>query len=221
MTPAGRVALRAHLENGRAESIAFSAPIAFYLGSMKVDVGGLSKIVEIAYGGQWYAFIDLIDTGYHVAADDIDELVRMGARARLEIERNIRLIDPATGKPPHPFNIVWVESPRHPEAAARNVPISPMGSFDRSPCGTATCARMAILVAQGKMALGDGFTNEGLLGTLYHGKAVSAVTRSGISGIVAEVEGSAWIIGRSDLSVDPRDPLGDGYLVGGGRAITS
>jgi proline racemase len=219
-TPAGRVALRAHLENGKAESIAFSAPIAFYLGSMEVDLGGLTKVVEIAYGGQWYAFIDLNNTGYNVAADDIDELVKMGARARVQIEREIRLNDPMTGKPPHPLNVVWVDSPRHPTAAARNVPISPMGSFDRSPCGTATCARMAILVAQGKMAIGDEFTNEGLLGTLYHGRAVSAITRSGTSGIVAEVEGSAWITGRAELSVDPRDPLGDGYLVGGGRAIT-
>jgi proline racemase len=79
---------------------------------------------------------------------------------------------------------------------------------------------MAILVAQGKMAIGDKFTNEGLLGTLYYGKAVSAVTRSGTSGIVAEVEGSAWITGRAEFSVDPRDPLGGGYLVGGGRAVT-
>jgi proline racemase len=220
LTPVGRVALRARLENGRAESIAFRAPIAFYLGSMEVDIGDLTKAVDLAYGGQWYAFIDLANTGCHVEADEIDELIKMAMRARMQIERNIRMKDPMTGKPPHPVNIVWVDTPRHPEAAARNVPISPAGSFDRSPCGTATCARMATLVAQGKMAIGGKFTNEGLLGTLYHGTAVSAVTYSGITGIVPEVEGSAWIIGRADLSVDPRDPLGGGYLVGGGRAIT-
>jgi proline racemase len=105
-TPAGRVALRAHLDNGKAESIAFSAPIAFYLGSVEVDLGGLTKVVEIAYGGQWYAFIDLSNTGLNVVADDIDELVKMAARARVDIERNIRLNDPMTGKPPHPLNIV-------------------------------------------------------------------------------------------------------------------
>jgi len=78
---------------------------------------------------------------------------------------------------------------------------------------------MATLVAQNKMAIGGKFTNEGLLGTLYRGMAVSTVTLSGITGIVPEVEGSAWIVGRADLSVDPRDPLADGYLVGGGPAI--
>lgn len=220
LTPAGRIALRARLENGRVESIAFRAPIAFYVGSMEVEIGGLTKVVDLAYGGQWYAFIDLAHTGCKVEPHEIDELIKMSTAARMQIERNIRLTDPMTGKPPHPVNVVWVDTPRHPEAAARNVPISPVGSFDRSPCGTATCARMAILVAQGKMAIGGKFTNEGLLGTLYHGTAVSAVTHAGISGIVPEVEGSAWIIGRAALSVDPRDPLGAGYLVGGGRAIT-
>jgi proline racemase len=78
---------------------------------------------------------------------------------------------------------------------------------------------MATLVAQGTMAIGGKFTNEGLLGTLYRGTAVSTVTHSGITGIVPEVEGNAWIIGRAELSVDPRDPLGGGYLVGGGSAI--
>ncbi|MEA3180504.1 MAG: hypothetical protein QOI59_4027 [Gammaproteobacteria bacterium] len=219
LTPAGRVELRARLDNGRVESIAFRPPIAFHLGSMEVQIGGTTKVADLAHCGQWYAFIDLADTGFHVEADDIDDLVRMAIHARLQIERTIRMNDPMTGRPPNPINVVWVDTPKHPDARARNVPISPAGSFDRSPCGTATCARMATLVAQNKMAIGGKFTNEGLLGTLYRGMAVSTVTLSGISGIVPEVEGSAWIVGRADLSVDPRDPLADGYLVGGGPAI--
>ena len=218
LTPGGRIALRARLQQGRVASIAFRTPVAFYLGSMEVEIAGTPKVVDLAYGGQWYAFIDLIDTGHHVDANEIDELVRMGADARSQIERTIRMNDPSTGMPPNPINVVWVDSPRHPEARARNVPISPAGSFDRSPCGTATCARMATLVAQGKLAIGGTFTNEGLLGTIYRGTAVSAVSHFGIVGIVPEVEGSAWITGRGELSVDPRDPLGGGYLVGGGPA---
>lgn len=219
LTPAGRVALRAQVENGRVESVAFRTPIAFYLGSMQAQIGGRTQVVDLAYGGQWYAFVDLANSGLHVDANDIDELISMGAKARREIERTIRMDDPMTGRPPHPINVVWVDAPRHPAAQARNVPISPAGSFDRSPCGTATCARMATLVAQGKLMIGGQFINEGLLGTVYRGIAVSAITHLGIDGIVPEVEGSAWITGRMDLSVDPRDPLGNGYLVGGAVPI--
>jgi proline racemase len=219
LTPAGRIALRARLDHGRVESVAFRPPIAFYLGSMPVQIGSTAKVADLAYCGQWYAFINLADTTLRVEPNEIDELVTLGTAARIEIERNIRMNDPITGKPPNPINVVWVDTPKHPDAQARNVPISPVGSFDRSPCGTATCARMAALVAQNKMAIGDEFTNEGLLGTLYRGTAVASVTVSGVTGIVPELEGSAWIVGRAELSVDPRDPLADGYLVGGGPAV--
>lgn len=219
LTPAGRIALRARLENGKVESVAFRTPIAFYLGCVDVEVCGSLKAVDLAYGGQWYAFIDVANLGFHVDANEIDQLITVAASTRIAIEQALQMKDPLTGAPPRPINVVWVDAPRHAEARARNVPISPAGSFDRSPCGTATCARMATLVAQGKLAIGDRFTNEGLLGTVYRGTVVRAVTQSGIQGIVPEVEGSAWITGRGELSVDPRDPLGQGYLVGGGAAI--
>jgi proline racemase len=218
-TPAGRVALRARVSEGRVESVAFRAPLAFHLGSMRAEIAGRVRTVEVSYGGQWYAFLDLDGTGRRVAPDDIDELVNMSDDARAQIEAAMPFIDPFTGKPPSPLNIVWLDRPTTAAADGHNVPVSPGGSFDRSPCGTATCARMATLVAQGKLAIGQRFVNEGLLGTLYQGRAVSTVTHSGIIGIVPEVEGSAWITGRAILSIDPRDPLRGGYLVGGGSAV--
>ena len=220
LAPAGRIALRARLREGRVESVAFRTPLAFHLGSMQAEIAGRTRTVELSYGGQWYAFVDLAGSDCHVDPNDIDRLVEMAAQARTRIEAAVQLIDPFTGKPPTPINIVWLDKPTQPAADGHNVPVSPAGSFDRSPCGTATCARMATLVAQGKLAIGRRFVNEGLLGTLYYGMAVSSVTHSGIAGIVPEVEGSAWITSRAVLSVDPRDPLRGGYLVGGGPAVT-
>jgi proline racemase len=219
LTPAGRVALRARLCDGRIESVAFRAPFAFHLGSMQVEIAGRIHTVELSYGGQWYAFVDLDGTGRHVDPNDIDGLVDLAAAARGSIEAAMPFTDPLTGRPPRPINIVWLDKPTQEAADGHNVPVSPAGSFDRSPCGTATCARMATLVAQGKLAIGQPFVNEGLLGTLYYGTAVSSVTHAGVTGIVPEVEGSAWITSRAVLSVDPRDPLRGGYLVGGGTAV--
>ena len=104
------------------------------------------------------------------------------------------------------------DAPSHPQAQHRNVPISAAGSFDRSPCGTATCARMATLVAKGKLGFGECFVNEGLVGTIYQGVARPGASKAGQPTIVAEVEGSAWITAASTLLVDPSDPLGNGYL---------
>ena len=220
LTPAGRVSLRARLREGRVEAVAFRTPFAFHLGSLEIETAGHTRTVDLSYGGQWYAFIDLEGSGCQVDPNDIDELVDRAARARVQIEATMPFTDPLTGRPPSPINIVWLDKPTKPAAHGHNVPVSPAGSFDRSPCGTATCARMATLVARGELAIGQQFVNEGLLGTLYYGRAVSAVTHSGVPGIVPEVEGSAWITGRAVLSVDPRDPLRGGYLVGGGPAVT-
>ena len=68
-------------------------------------------------------------------------------------------------------------------------------------------------------SLGQSFVNEGLMGTLYRGMPVGADMRDGIAGIVPQVAGSAWITAHSRLLVDERDPLGNGYLVGGGTAV--
>jgi proline racemase len=219
-TPAGHVELRARLREGRVESVALRTPLAFHLGSMQAEIAGRTRTVELSYGGQWYAFIDLEGSGCHVDPNDIDRLVEMASAARARIEAAVQLIDPFTGKPPTPINIVWLDKPTRPTAMGHNVPVSPAGSFDRSPCGTATCARMATLVAQGKLAIGQQFVNQGLLGTLYYGTAVSSMTHAGLAAIVPEVEGSAWITSRALLSVDPLDPLRGGYLVGGGAPIT-
>lgn len=218
-TPAGRVGLRATLVNGRCEAIAFRTPLAFHLGAVTVPVAGRPARVHVAYGGQWYAFVSAEAAGLTVRPDSIDALIAAAEPVRAALAAALDLKDPRDGRVPEVGNIVWTDTPRHPEAHGLNVPVSRAGSFDRSPCGTATCARMATLVAIGALAPGIAFVNEGLMGTLYRGLAVRPITEGGVSGIVPEVEGSAWITARAQLRADERDPLRAGYLVGGGETI--
>ncbi|UVK38426.1 proline racemase family protein [Mesorhizobium sp. AR10] len=219
-TPAGRVELRATLKNGRCEAVAFRLGFAFYLCSLELRLGDDRTVpVHIAHGGQWYAFIDVAAAGLRVEANAIDALIVAAQDIRARIAAQLTSADPRNGKPPVVGNIVWTDTPRDPQATGFNVPVSAAGSFDRSPCGTATCARMAALVALGQLEIGQSFVNEGLMGTLYRGMPVSPGVQNGIGGIVAQVEGSAWITAHSRLLVDERDPLGNGYLVGGGAAV--
>jgi proline racemase len=219
-TPAGRVELRATLRNGRCDAVAFRLGFAFYLCSLELRLGDDRTVpVHIAHGGQWYAFIDVNAAGLRIEANAIDALIVAAQDIRGRIAAQLTMADPRSGKPPVVGNIVWTDSPRDPQAAGFNVPVSAAGSFDRSPCGTATCARMAALVALGQLEIGQSFINEGLMGTLYRGMPVGADMQNSISGIIPQVEGSAWITGHSRLFVDERDPLGNGYLVGGGPAV--
>lgn len=212
-TPAGRVPLRARLEAGRCKSVAFIFEGAHFLKTVDLDLPDVGAVaVDLAYAGQWYAFLPVSAARSTIDVAKIKELIAAASVVRDALAERLSdtggdgQIEPVIG------NIVWTDSPSHPQAQHRNVPISAAGSFDRSPCGTATCARMATLVAKGKLGFGERFVNEGLVGTIYHGVARSGASKAGQPTIVAEVEGTAWITAASTLLVDPSDPLGNGYL---------
>ncbi|MFT3964389.1 MAG: proline racemase family protein [Sphingobium sp.] len=223
-TPAGRLHLRASLDNGRCVSVAFRSPGAYHVGDVTIEMAGRPVVAEVAYGGQYYAFVPVEAAGLAVEPDAIDALIAAAAPVRDAIARQGGLIDPRTGLAPTVGNIVWVGTPEAGKADGLNVPVSSSNSFDRSPCGTATCARMAALVAKGRLDLEERFVNQGIMGTLYVGRAFAPQADDGtqaspLDGIVPEVEGSAWITARSDLLLDPADPLGHGYLIANGPAI--
>ena len=212
-TPAGRVSLRARLEAGRCKSVAFVFEGAYFLKTVDLNLPDIGAVaVDLAYAGQWYAFLPVSAARSTIDVAKIKELIAAASVVRDALAERLSdtgadgQIEPVIG------NIVWTDSPSHPQAQHRNVPISAAGSFDRSPCGTATCARMATLVAKGELGFGERFVNEGLVGTIYHGVARSGASKAGQPTIVAEVEGTAWITAASTLLVDPSDPLGNGYL---------
>ena len=210
-TPAGRVPLRARLEAGRCKSVAFVFEGAYFLDTVDLDIPDIGTVaVDLAYAGQWYAFLPVSAARSTIDVTKIKELIAAASVVREALAQRLSDTDGQTA--PVIGNIVWTDSPSHPQAQHRNVPISAAGSFDRSPCGTATCARMATLVAKGELDFGERFVNEGLVGTIYHGIARPGASKAGRRTIVAEVEGSAWITAAGTLLVDPGDPLGNGYL---------
>lgn len=212
-TPAGRVPLRARLEAGRCKSVAFVFEGAYFLKTVDLDLPDIGIVaVDLAYAGQWYAFLPVSAARSTIDVARIEELIAAASVVRKALAERLTDSNPDEQAAPVIGNIVWTAAPSHPQAQHRNVPISAAGSFDRSPCGTATCARMATLVAKGELGLGERFVNEGLVGTVYYGVARPGTSRTGQRTIVAEVEGSAWITAIGTLLVDPGDPLGNGYL---------
>jgi len=89
-----------------------------------------------------------------------------------------------------------------------------IGAIDRSPCGTGTSAKMAVLHARGELKVGQEFRHEGILGTVFTGKLVEETTIGGRTAVVPEITGRAWITGFAQYVVDPDDPFPDGFTVG-------
>ena len=100
------------------------------------------------------------------------------------------------------------------------------GMIDRSPCGTGTCAIMAVLHARGELSIGQDFIHESIIGSTFVGTILEETTIGGGSddkttassapvkqAIIPQVSGSAWITQYSEVVVDPTDPFPEGYRV--------
>jgi proline racemase len=88
------------------------------------------------------------------------------------------------------------------------------GAIDRSPCGTGTSARMAVLHAKGQLGIGEDFRHEGILGTVFTGRLLEETTVGDRGAVVPQITGTAWITGIADYVVDPTDPFPEGFTVG-------
>jgi proline racemase len=211
-TPAGRIDTRVRVVHGKAASVTFVNQPAFFLESVTIPTSVGEHEVGIAYGGQWYAFVDAESFGLRIEPDAIDRLVSRAAEIRPAVAEAVTGADPRTGARAEIENVMWTDRPAT-GADGRNMPVNAAGGFDRSPCGTGTSARLALLHAIGALRPGETYVNAGVLGTTYTGR-IAEVTKVGMhTAVVPEITGSAWVTGSSELWVDPDDPLGEGFLI--------
>jgi proline racemase len=210
--PAGIVAIEAECRDGECERVTFTNQPAFmvYEGE-RLDVPGIGEVtVDVAYGGAFFAILDAAEIGKEIVPEEAAELSRLGAlvteaaAARFPVEH-----------PENPdINTVsfcdWVGAPRN-GGDARNANIVMPGRVDRSACGTATCARMSVLHAQGRLALGEDFVNESITSTHFVGRIVEETKVGPYSAVVPTISGRAWVYATSELGHHPADPLATGH----------
>jgi proline racemase len=226
--PAGLIRVRADVHDGRATAITFENVPAFAIHLDKpVDVPQVGTVhVDVAWGGMFYALVEAASLGLSLTPDEGHDLVRLGemvkaaAREQLPVEHPetpelagisiIELTGPPTTPGAHAKNTVVVSSGTLDWAR----PASFTGVLDRSPCGTGTCARMAVLHARGQLAIGQDFVHEGILGTTWTGRLLRETRIGPYPAVVPQLTGSAWITGRAEYVVDPDDPFPTGFTVG-------
>jgi proline racemase/trans-L-3-hydroxyproline dehydratase len=97
------------------------------------------------------------------------------------------------------------EAPLH----QRNVTVFADGEVDRSPCGSGTSARCALLHADGLLREGEILRHDGIAGQSFHATVVGTTDE----GVLTEVRGMAYRTGEHSFEADPRDPLGTGFVL--------
>ena len=110
--------------------------------------------------------------------------------------------------------LIFSGPPTHPRATLKNANVIPPGHVDRSPCGTGTSAKMAVLHARGELGLNEEFVHESILGTLYYGRLIEETQVGPYPAVVPTITGSAYITGIQQFVLDPRDPFPAGFYLG-------
>jgi proline racemase len=176
-----------------------------------VEVAGLGPVrYDLAYGGNFYAIVELAELGL--------PFDRSAGRRLLDAGQAIMAAVNAAGPPVHPTDPdvsgchgVYLAAPGSDARHSRHAMVIEPGWFDRSPCGTGTSARMAQLWGRGELPLDTDFENESFLGTRFTGRLVGEATVAGRPAVVPAVTGRAWITGTAQYLLDPEDPFPAGF----------
>jgi proline racemase len=164
---------------------------------MAVNVPEIGEVIgDVAWGGNWFFFTN---TDRQMTLADVDELTRLTRRIRRSLEHaGITGSDGATID-----HIEVVGPPSDPAVAdARNFVLCPGGEYDRSPCGTGTSAKLACLAADGKLAPGEIWRQESIVGSVFEARY-----RAAENGVIPTITGRAFVNGDLRLVVDDRDPF--------------
>jgi 4-hydroxyproline epimerase len=177
-----------------------NVPSYRYRGGVRVDVPGIGRIVgDIAWGGNWFFLVG--DHQFDLKKSSHAELVSTTRAIRKAlVDSGITAKDGAVID-----HIELFGPPEHKENSSRNFVLCPGASFDRSPCGTGTSAKMACLYADGKLAEGEIWRQEGFLGTHF----IGSVQAKG-DAVLPKIRGRAWITSESTLIFDSGDPFAGG-----------
>jgi proline racemase len=215
-TPAGLVPARVRVERGRATAVTLAMPDSFlYRDEVPLETPSFGRVTgRIAYGGDFYLLVEAADLGLELMPEEAWRLVQAGAELR-QAAAKVPVRHPLL---PHVDSLYQVEltgPPRTPRGDARNVVICPPTVIDRSPCGTGTAARMAMLAGLGRMGPGDRLRHEGILDTVFEGEILGRAEVGGLAGIRCTVTGSAWLTGTFTHFLDPDDPFPAGFRLAG------
>ncbi|MFJ6783945.1 proline racemase family protein [Streptomyces yangpuensis] len=214
-TPAGLVSVDVRVEDGAATAVTLTNVPSFSVGlGLKTEVPGFGTVAyDLAYGGNFYAFVELDALGLPFDRARKDDLLAAGLAIMDAVnagpDRPVHPEDPSIAGLKH----VYLAAPGSDARRSRHAMAIHPGWFDRSPCGTGTSARMAQLHARGLLGLGTDFVNESFIGTGFTGRLVAETTVGGLPAVVPTVTGRAWITGTAQYFLDPSDPFPGGFLL--------
>ncbi|MFK3779595.1 4-hydroxyproline epimerase [Agrobacterium sp. NPDC089420] len=214
-TPAGRVDVAYQMKDGFVDAVRLHN-VASYLhqGDVEIDVPGLGRlVVDIAYGGNFYAVIEPQKNWAGFEEMTASRIVDYSQRLRHALAEVCDPVHPDNAGIRGVHHAIWCDVPASSGADGRSAVFYGDKAIDRSPGGTGTSARMAQLHGKGRLPVGSTYRNESLIGTVFEGRVEGAANIGSFEGIIPSIGGWARVIGHNTIYVDDRDPLAHGFQI--------
>ena len=203
--PSGRLDTWASVESGRVRSVRFRNIPSFVWAEGLAAAG---RVVDVAFGGAFYATLE-----ERVEPRELPRLIELGRAIKASLEAEHEIVHPVEPELRDVYGVIFWQEEGDDPLTQRNVTVFADGEVDRSPCGSGTSARLALLDAQGRLPRGAELRHRSIVGSEFTGRVVGDADVGGHSAVVTEVEGSAYRTGRATFELDPDDPLGEGFLL--------
>ena len=223
--PAGLVVADVEVVDGRARSVTITnVPSFVHATDVTLDVPGLGPlVVDVAFGGNFYALVPAERLGIPLEPSREQDLIRAGMAVIGAADAQVAPVHPEDARIRGIEHLV-VTAPGDDGSAGggpvdgRSATVIHPGWIDRSPCGTGTSARMALLHHRGELALDTPYVHASFIDSRFEGRLVGTTEVAGRSAVVPTIRGRAWVSGRAELVLDPTDPFPAGFLPSLGRA---
>jgi proline racemase len=205
--PSGRLETWARVERGKVRSVRFRNVPSFVWAR---GLRAAGREVDVAFGGAFYASLR-----ERVEPRELPRLIELGRSIKQALEGQHEIVHPDEPELRDVYGVVfWQDEPQRGDVLTqRNVAVFADGEVDRSPCGSGTSARLALLDAAGELAPGQELRHRSIVGSEFRGRVVARAEVAGRTAVVTEVEGSAYRTGTAEFTLDPDDDIGTGFLL--------
>jgi proline racemase len=214
--PSGRVTARVHREDARVVAVDFvNVPCWVVATDVPVTTSRGVARVSVAFGGAIYATLPAAQLGLSVTPERLSELITLGREIKWKLNDTHHAQHPSDPRLTGIYGTIWVDDlgDGAGQVHQRNVTVFADGEVDRSPCGSGTCARLAVLTAEGRLPAGTVLRHESIVGSIFTARVLSTVDVDGRPAVIPQVTGMAYRTGAHLFSIDPHDPLVPGFLL--------
>lgn len=215
--PAGLIRLRCECADGKVTSVTLvNQPAFVYHLDATIEVEGIgSVLVDVAWGGMAYVLVEASRLGFALTPDEGRDLCEVGQKVKRAGAEQLSAVHPLSPSFPGITQTEFTGPLRRENGAltAKNAVVVSPGRLDRSPCGTGTSARLAVLHSRGQIVVGEEFVHTSIIDSAFTSRIIETCSVGTVPAVRPSIRGQAWITELSQVGLDPTDPFPTGYTL--------